>query len=58
MSPSAVRAAVQQAGDALIGKRILSVGPITTQAIRKAGLSLWREAREHSEEGVLEALSG
>ena len=57
MSPSAVRAAVQEAGDALIGKRILSVGPITTQAIRKAGLSLWREAREHSEEGVLEALS-
>jgi uroporphyrinogen-III synthase len=58
MSPSAVRAAVQQAGDALIGKRILSVGPITTQAIRRAGLSLWREAREHSEEGVLDALSG
>jgi uroporphyrinogen-III synthase len=57
MSPSAVRAAMQTASDALIGKRILSVGPITTQAIRKAGLSLWREAREHSEEGVLEALS-
>lgn len=57
MSPSAVRAAVQAASDALVGKRILSVGPITTQAIRKAGLSLWREAREHSEEGVLEALS-
>jgi uroporphyrinogen III methyltransferase/synthase len=57
MSPSAVRAAVQAASDALVGKRILSVGPITTQAIRKAGLSLWREAREHSEDGVLEALS-
>lgn len=57
MSPSAVRAAVQEAGDALVGKRILSVGPITSQAIRKAGLLLWREAREHSEEGVIEALS-
>lgn len=57
MSPSAVRAAVQGAADALAGKRILSVGPITSQAIRKAGLSLWREAREHSEEGVIEALS-
>jgi len=57
MSPSAVRAAVQEARDALVGKRILSVGPITSQAIRKAGLLLWREAREHSEEGVIEALS-
>ncbi len=57
MSPSAVRAAVQEAGDALAGKRILSVGPITSQAVRKAGLLVWREAREHSEEGVMEALA-
>ncbi len=56
MSPSAVRAAVQQAGETLAKKRVLSIGPITSQAVRKAGLTLWREAREHSEEGVLSAL--
>jgi uroporphyrinogen III methyltransferase/synthase len=56
MSPSAVRAAVQQAGATLANKRVLSIGPITSQAVRKAGLTLWREAREHSEDGVLLAL--
>lgn len=56
MSPSAVRAAVEHAADVLVGKKLLSVGPITSQAIRKAGLPIWREAREHSEDGVLAAL--
>ena len=56
MSPSAVRAAVEHANEILVGKRMLSVGPITSQAIRKAGLPIWREAREHSEDGVLAAL--
>lgn len=56
MSPSAVRAAVEQAGATFINKRVVSVGPITSQAIRKAGLTLWREAREHSEDGVLSTL--
>jgi uroporphyrinogen-III synthase len=32
------------------------VGPITSQAVREAGLAVWREAQEHSEEGVLQAL--
>lgn len=58
MSPSAVRAAVEEVGVDLKGKKIVSVGPITSSALRKAGLSVWREAVEHSEDGVLQALEG
>jgi uroporphyrinogen-III synthase len=56
MSPSAVRAAVKVIGPLLSNMRIVSVGPITSQAVREAGLAVWREAQEHSEEGVLQAL--
>ena len=56
MSPSAVRAAMRVAGDAIRRKRVVSVGPITSQEIRLFGLSVWAEAREHSEKGVLEVL--
>lgn len=56
MSPSAVRATVQVVGQSLSGKKLISVGPITSQAIRKAGFSVWREAAEHSEDGVLAIL--
>jgi uroporphyrinogen-III synthase len=58
MSPSAVRATVELVGPTLKFKKLLSVGPLTSQAIRKAGLSVWREAIEHSEDGVLRELSG
>jgi uroporphyrinogen-III synthase len=57
MSPSAVRAAMNAAGDAIRTKRIVSVGPITSKEIRAHGLSVWAEAREHSEDGVLEVLA-
>jgi uroporphyrinogen-III synthase len=57
MSPSAVRATVEAVGSTLESKKLLSVGPLTSQAIRKAGLTVWREATEHSEDGVLRELS-
>lgn len=59
MSPSAVRATVK----ALAHQRprleaipLISVGPITTQAVKEAGLRVTAEATAHSEEGVIEAL--
>jgi uroporphyrinogen-III synthase len=59
MSPSAVRATVK----ALSPERqlldllsVISVGPITTQAAKEAGLTVALEAMPHSEEGVIEAL--
>jgi uroporphyrinogen-III synthase len=58
MSPSAVRAAMKAAGDAIRSKRIVSVGPITSKEIRAHGLLVWAEAREHSEDGVVEVLAG
>jgi uroporphyrinogen III methyltransferase/synthase len=56
MSPSAVRATVELVGPTLRSKKIVSVGPLTSRAIRSAGLQVWREAVEHSEEGVLREL--
>lgn len=57
MSPSAVSALVKQARPELANKRLLSIGPITSQAIKSAGLPIWREASEHSEEGIITVLS-
>jgi len=56
MSPSAVRAAVANFGLALGTDKIVSVGPITTQALKKEGYPVWREASEHSEDGVVRIL--
>ena len=56
MSPSAVRAASNVLGASLSMKKILSVGPITSQAVRQVGLSVWREASEHSEAGIMQTL--
>ena len=56
MSPSAVGAAASAIGPTLGTDNVISVGPITSQALRKAGFPVWREAREHSEDGVLAAL--
>ncbi len=61
MSPSAVRATT----NALVAQRslleaipVISVGPITTQVAKEAGLRVAVEATPHSEEGVIEALRG
>jgi uroporphyrinogen-III synthase len=59
MSPSAVRATVRALADQrplLEAIPIISVGPITTQAVKQAGLQVAFEATPHSEEGVIEAL--
>lgn len=59
MSPSAVHATVAALGarsGALSGYRIVSVGPITTRAVRSYGLSVAAEAVEHSEGGIVRAL--
>lgn len=56
MSPSAVKATVELVGKSLRSKKLISVGPLTSQAIKRAGLSVWKEAVEHSEEGVLREL--
>lgn len=56
MSPSAVAAAVSTIGSSLGTNNVVSVGPITSQALRKAGFPVWREAQEHSEAGVLAVL--
>lgn len=57
MSPSAVSALVKQARSELANKRLLSIGPVTSQAIKSAGLPIWREANEYSQEGIIEVLS-
>lgn len=56
MSPSAARAAREELGEQLGTARILSVGPITSQTLRRLGYPVWREAVGHSEEGVIEGL--
>jgi uroporphyrinogen III methyltransferase/synthase len=56
MSPSAVAAAARVLQGSLGTDKIVSIGPITTQAIKQAGLTVWREAQEHSEDGVLKVL--
>jgi uroporphyrinogen-III synthase len=58
MSPSAVRAAVGVFGASLGTDKVVSVGPITSQALKSAGLPVWQEAREHSETGVVAVLQG
>jgi uroporphyrinogen-III synthase len=56
MSPSAARAARDELGENLGTSRVLSVGPITSQALRRLGYPVWREAVGHSEDGVIEGL--
>lgn len=57
MSPSAVRAAAAVLGSSLGTDKVVSVGPITSQALRAAGFSVWREALEHSEAGIIACLT-
>lgn len=56
MSPSAASAASLVLGGILGTDKIISIGPITSQAIKQVGLPVWREAKEHSEDGILEVL--
>jgi|688.fasta_scaffold136429_2 uroporphyrinogen-III synthase len=59
MSPSAVRATARAFKDdraALESLRIVSVGPVTSEAVRGCGLQVFAEAAEHSEDGVIDEL--
>lgn len=59
MSPSAVHATlagIKEDQGRLSEMKILSIGPITSRAVREYGLNVWREARNHSEDGVLAML--
>jgi len=58
MSPSAVRAMYRQLGDLLERISLLSIGPSTSREMRACGLSVWREAQEYSEQGIIELLQG
>jgi uroporphyrinogen III methyltransferase/synthase len=57
MSPSAVRALSDRSESFLQNRRIVSIGPITSLAVREAGFCVWREAREYSEQGIIDVLS-
>jgi uroporphyrinogen III methyltransferase/synthase len=58
MSPSAVRSTVETFADPAHLKclRVVSIGPVTSKAVRDAGLKVFVEAKEHTEEGVVECL--
>ena len=56
MSPSAVQATLAGVGGVLGSDKVVSIGPITSQAILSAGLHLWRQAQDYSEDGVLAVL--
>ncbi len=60
MSPSAVRATVETFPDPQHLKclRVVSIGPVTSKAIRDAGLKVFAEAKEHTESGIVECLRG
>lgn len=60
MSPSAVRATVETFPDPehLKCLRIVSIGPVTSKAVREAGLKVFVEAKEYTESGVVECLRG
>ena len=56
-SPSAVKNTVSLAGaEKLSRMKIASIGPVTSEAVRKSGLLVEAEAREHSVGGLIEAL--
>lgn len=58
MSPSAVRATVETFPDPehLKCLRVVSIGPVTSKAVRDAGLKVFAEAKEHTESGVVGCL--
>ena len=60
MSPSAVRSTVETfpAPEHLKCLRVVSIGPVTSKAVRDAGLKVFAEAKEHTEDGIVECLRG
>jgi uroporphyrinogen III methyltransferase / synthase len=58
-SSSTVRNFVEAVGDGFPdGARVVSIGPITSEAAREAGLEVHVEAERHDPEGLVEALLG
>jgi len=59
MSPSAVVSTVETFPDPehLKTLRVVSIGPVTSKAVRDAGLKVFAEAKEHTEAGVVGCLS-
>jgi uroporphyrinogen III methyltransferase/synthase len=55
-SASSVRFYVDGAGAPGAGQRIVSIGPITSDALREHGLEPHVEAQEHTPDGLLAAL--
>jgi uroporphyrinogen III methyltransferase/synthase len=56
-SSSTVRNFVEATGNGILkGARIVSIGPVTSDAIREAGLSVDVEAERHDIDGLVEAL--
>ena len=59
-SPSTVRGFVELGAQwrRLVGEAIVvSIGPVTSAALEEVGLGRWVEAREHTSEGIVEALA-
>jgi uroporphyrinogen III methyltransferase/synthase len=58
MSPSAVRSTVETFPDPehLKCLRVVSIGPVTSKAVRDVGLKVFAEAKEHTEDGIVECL--
>jgi uroporphyrinogen III methyltransferase/synthase len=58
-SSSTVRNFVEAAGDGIPeGARVVSIGPVTSEAAREAGLTVDIEAQRHDIDGLVEALLG
>ncbi|MBW8060223.1 MAG: uroporphyrinogen-III synthase, partial [Solirubrobacterales bacterium] len=56
-SPSTVRNLTDTLGDRFpSGARVVSIGPITSEAVRGAGLEVAVEAERHDVDGLVEAL--
>jgi len=59
MSPSAVRSVARAFKDhrtTLESFKVISVGPVTSEAVTEVGLQVFAEALEHSEDGIIEEL--
>jgi uroporphyrinogen III methyltransferase/synthase len=56
-SSSTVRNFVEATGDGIPkGARVVSIGPVTSEAIREAGLTVDFEAQRHDIDGLVAAL--
>jgi uroporphyrinogen III methyltransferase/synthase len=56
-SPSAVENAVALAGDFVLRRmKIATIGPVTSEAVRKHGLKVTAEAVPHTVEGLVAAM--